>query len=477
MDKNDDPIYIDDIGIPDSAREYYLNEGYDEENFMNEEERMENYENERSQWNYGLANELYLGIEFNNDYHFEEPNENTDFYVFSYDDDRDPICWDSLPNPHVDDSFIKEANDSFVILQRNDDDYLLCSAEPNRWGGSSWSVYNITGYLKDGEYGGIFAISDKETLCYWDSEGLAGECVDAKVSECEKMFMNDDCGDAGMFVEINMDGEFHSLYMYDRNEGEIKCIVKKDIPLDGVHYVVGEDGVIRGKYGIYRVDGESVGTDVKYYDGSPFRYHFEDELDDGLYIVSIAPRNEYGNYMDKYNVITKWGERPLFETWYDDILNYRNGIFVVKREAVNVEFIDIRENQIGGEYNNYGFVNGTDTLVGAGRNNSPVDIISVSQKRVIARFKSLVTNQYSNGCLLLRDENDSVVFYNYSEQRIVDPGFGVIDTIGKYYIKQLYCANKRSGDKCIVNINDLSVVVDGISDMSPIKDTYDDAYL
>ena len=167
MDKNDDPIYIDDIGMPESARDYYLNEGYDEENFMNEEERMENYENERSRWNYGLADELYLGMEYDNDYDFEEPTETTDFYVFSYDDDRDPICWDSLPNPHVDDSFIKVANNSFVILQRNDGEYLLCSNEPDRWGGCSWSVYNISGYIKDEEYGGIFAISDKETLCYW----------------------------------------------------------------------------------------------------------------------------------------------------------------------------------------------------------------------------------------------------------------------------------------------------------------------
>ena len=474
MDKNDDPIYIDDIGIPDSARDYYLNEGYDEEDFMNEEERMENYDNERSQWIYYLADELYLGIEYDNDYHFEEPTDTTDFYVFSYEDDRDPICWDSLPNPYVDDSFIKVANNGYVILQRNDNDYLLCSNEPSRWGGSSWSVYNISGYIKDEEYGGIFAISDKETLCYWNEEGPGGECVDAKVSDCDRMFINNHCGDEGRFIEIINDGQFHSLFRY--KDGEIECIIKKDIPLDDDCYSLDEDGIIRGKYGIYRVDDESVGTDVEYSDGNSLRYHFEDELDDGLYLVSIAPRNEYGNYMDKYNVVTKWGERPIFKNWYDDILNYKNGIFVVKRESVNIEFIDARENQIGDEYNNYGFI-GDNTLVAVGRGNSPVDIIDVSQKRVIARFKSLVTNQHPNNCLLLRDENDSIIFYNYDEQRVIDTGFDVIDTIGKYYIKQLYCHNKRSGNNCIVNVNDLSIIIDGISDMSMMEDSYDEAYL
>jgi hypothetical protein len=257
--------------------------------------------------------------------------------------------------------------------------------------------------------------------------------------------------------------------------GEIECIIKKDVPLNGDCYSLDDDGVIRGMYGIYRVDGESVGADVEDSEGNVFRYHFEDELDDGLYIVSIAPRNKYGNFMDKYNVITKWGERPLFETWYDDILNYKNGIFVVKRESVNIEFIDARENQIGGEYNNYGFI-GDNTLVGVGNHGSPADIIDVSQKRVIARFKSLVTSQRPNNCLLLRDENDSIVFYNYDEQRVVDFGLDVIDTIGKYTIKQLYCHNKRNGNNCIVNINDLSIVIDGISDMSVMKDSYDEAY-
>ena len=473
-DKEDDDVDVYNIGMPESAKEYYLNEGYDEEDFMNEEERMEAYEDERHRWNYGLANELYLGMEYDNDYNFEEPTETTDFYIFSYEDDRDPICWDSLPNPHVDDSFIKEHNDGYVILQRSNDDYLLCASEPTNWGDSNWSVYNITGYLKDDKHGGVFAISDKETLCYWDENGPGGECVNVKVSDCSRMFINNYCGNDGRFIEIIGSDEFHSLFML--KDGEIECIIKNDIPLDGDCYSLDEDGVIRGKYGIYRVDGESVGTDVEDSEGNISRYHFEEEFDDGLYTVSISQRNAYGNYMNKYNVITKWGEKPLFKNWYDDILNYKNGIFVIKRESVNVEFIDIRENQIGGEYNNCGFI-GNNTLVGVGRDNSPVDIIDVSQKRVIARFKSLVTNQHPNNCLLLRDENGSIIFYNYDEQRVVDFGLDVIDTIGKYYVKQLYCRNKRSGNNCIVNINDLSIAIDGISDMSMMENSYDEAYL
>ena len=71
----------------------------------------------------------------------------------------------------------------------------------------------------------------------------------------------------------------------------------------------------------------------------------------------------------------------------------------------------------------------------------------------------------------------TIVFYNYDEHRVVDFGLDVINTIGNYTIKQLYCRNKRSGNNCIVNINDLSIVVDGIYSMSPIEDTYDEAYL
>jgi hypothetical protein len=82
MDKDDDPVELDSIGMPDGAKEYYSDEGYDTDQFENLEARMERYDEQRWQCGYRINDDLLLNIAYDDDYQFQEPDENTDYYVF-----------------------------------------------------------------------------------------------------------------------------------------------------------------------------------------------------------------------------------------------------------------------------------------------------------------------------------------------------------------------------------------------------------
>jgi hypothetical protein len=170
MDKDDDPVQLDEIDIPESAIEFYESEGYDTTDFENEEARWERYNQERYEVSYYLNDDIYLGIEYDDNYHYEAPTEDTDFYLFDINDDRDPISWEEIPNPFTNqDVIIKqdEINKEYFILRKKygkENEALLVIKDNASGRYRDWSVYSISNYIILPDSIGILDYQRKSTL-------------------------------------------------------------------------------------------------------------------------------------------------------------------------------------------------------------------------------------------------------------------------------------------------------------------------
>ena len=76
MDKDDNPVELDSIGIPDGAKEYYSDEGYDTDEFENLEARMDRYNEQRWGCSWRINDDLLLNIAYDDDFQFQEPDGN-----------------------------------------------------------------------------------------------------------------------------------------------------------------------------------------------------------------------------------------------------------------------------------------------------------------------------------------------------------------------------------------------------------------
>ena len=197
MDKDDDPINLDSIGIPDSAIEFYESEGYDTSDFENEEARMERYDQDRYSVSFRINDELILSIAYDDNYEFEEPDANTDFYLFDENDDRDPISWDEIPNPHINEDVVmlNDEQNGYVMLKKQfgDENTVLLAmrdSSQSRW--REWSAYTVHQCLTLPDCSGFFGIDDEKHFTFYTMDGPY-TYDGLKVENCEKIFVNDQC--------------------------------------------------------------------------------------------------------------------------------------------------------------------------------------------------------------------------------------------------------------------------------------------
>ena len=299
MDKDDDPVQLGDIGIPQSAIEFYESEGYDASDFEDEEAKMNRYDEQRWGCSYQLGGGLFLNIAYDENYDFEEPDENTDFYIFDENDDRDPISWDEVPNPHLNEGVVVLDRGDYIALtmkggDEDDREIVLAIKETNNNGWRSyreWSAYRVSNWIELPDEMGIFGLDRSNygirKFAAFTSEGKS-TYEKMKVNGCERAFLNEPCTAAAekinwnaIFIEAVSDGGYHTLFDMSTSDGELGCIVRRDDPKNGEYYVIDENGVIEGVYGKYRAFDD--GTD----DGQEYtQYHLYSELENGDYVIS-----------------------------------------------------------------------------------------------------------------------------------------------------------------------------------------------
>ena len=482
MDKDDDPVELDSIGMPDGAKEYYSDEGYDTDRFENLEARMERYDEQRYGCSYRINDELLLNIAYDDDYQFQEPDENTDYYVYDENDERDPICWDEVANPNAvgEDNVVLVNGDELVILKKKygEDNAVLVLTRNNNGGWRDWEAETLNQYITLPNNLGIFGINTDEHFTVI-SPDINEACEKLKVDSCENMFVNEQCTNAydaeneeNIFVETVSDG-YHSLFNISISPmmgDDLICVVYKDIPANGEYFTINEKGLIEGEFRTYRV------YDDEYYGGQDLNPQFdlEAKLPTGDYLISVEQMDGYGRKKKEYNILKKGSNQPLIEPWFDKYIAYSKGLYGIKKEVAVGFFSIVNGQQVGRWYDSYsGIDQDKDILIGKVGNTrfgskEQTDIIDGIQGRVIATFSDIVSKKPANNKVVILDtDSHTTKVFDYVECKFYFPELGGFRRISQYEHPYLFaCTIGETEENGIFDLASQKILARGIKSFS-----------
>lgn len=479
MDKDDDPVELDSIGMPDGAKEYYSDEGYDTDRFENLEARMERYEEQRWGCSWRINDELLLNIAYDDDYEFHEPDENTDYYIYDENDDRDPICWDEVSNPSAigEENVILVNEPELVILKKKygDDNAVIVLTNYNSGSGwRNWESTTLNQYITLPNNLGIFGVSTDKHFTVISPE-ISETCERIKVDSCENMFVNEQCtnvydaeGEENIFVETVSDG-YHSLFNISISPtmgDDLVCVVYKDIPANGEYFTINEKGLVEGEFRSYRVYDESEYED----DDSP-QYDLEDKLPTGDYLISVALN--FGKKRE-YNILKKGSQYPLIEPWFDKYIGYTKNLYGIKKQEKVGFFNVIGGQQIGRWYDNYsGLDQDKDIFIGKVGNvrfgsKEQTDIIDGIQGRVIAMFSDIVSRKPANNKVVILDtDSHTTKVFDYVECKFYFPELGGFRRINQCEHPYLFaCTIGETEENGIFDLASQKILARGIKSFS-----------
>lgn len=488
MDKDDDPIELDSIGMPDGAKEYYSDEGYDTDQFENQEARMERYDEQRWGCSWRINDELLLNIAYDDDYQFQEPDENTDYYVYDENDDRDPICWDEVSNPSAvgEENVILVNEPELVILKKKygEDNAVIALTNSNSGSGwRNWESTTLNKYITLPNNLGVFGINTEKCFTVISPE-ISETCERIKVDSCENMFVNEQCtnvydaeDEENIFVETVSDG-YHSLFNISISPtmgDDLVCVVYKDIPANGEYFTINEKGLVEGEFRSYRVYDESEYED----DDSP-QYDLEDKLPTGDYLISVALN--FGKKRE-YNILKKGSQYPLIEPWFDKYIGYTKNLYGIKKQEKIGFFNVISGQQIGRWYDNYsGLDQEKDIIVGKIGNSrfgpqKQVDIINGNQGAVTATFHDIVSRKAANNKVVVLGNDESTRVFDYVENKFYFPELGGFLRVDQYEHPYLFlCRIGDTEEKALFDLSSLNILSRGIKSVHQFN-RYEKNYL
>ena len=458
MDKNDDDVEISDIGMPESAKEFYINEGYDESDFENDEARREHYEYARAEDSYHINDDLYLNTEYDYDYDYTEPDDNTNFYLFSINDDTDPISWEAFPNPRYEDVIVKK-EDSYAILKCKDDNPLLAYNSSSGRHYSTWETASINNYIELPDERGIFCIIrdfGEYYLAYCSEDG----CEIFKkfdMSDSARIAINEECTSQDsnkwerVFVEV-VDGESHSLFALSDT---INCIVLRDIPINGKSFFINENGIIEGEFRKYRAYPD--GTEQK----SPEEeYDFVKKLPNGNFVVTRADAPS-----DYANVVRPGTNEIILNEWVKEVNQVIIGCYITKTDRLGNEVYAVfgsNGERIGRYYQSISFLDSARAVL-VGHDRDVAHLISAEEEKVFAEFCGVicVNKKAHNVIVICKDWVRRI--YDYVERHFCFPEFEDIRKVDSLSSLYYYAKLKSSDEIVIFDYKTETIVVRGIS--------------
>lgn len=474
MDKNNNPVEFDSIGIPDGAKEYYSDEGYDTDEFVNLEARMDRYDEQRWGCSWRINDDLILNIAYDDDFQFQEPDENTDYYVYDENDDRDPICWDEVPNPNAvgEENVILVNESELVILKKKygeDNAVIVLTRNISSIGWREWEATTLNQYITLPNNLGVFGINTEKCFTVISPE-INESCERLKVESCENMFVNKQCtnvydaeNEENVFVETVSDG-YHSLFNISISPtmgDDLICVVYKDIPANGEYFTINEKGLVEGEFRSYRVYDES-----RYEDDDSPQYDLEDKLPTGDYLISVALN--FGNKRE-YNILKKGSQYPLIETWFDKYIGYTKDLYGIKKQEKIGFFNVISGQQIGRWYDNYsGLDQEKGVIVGKIGNSrfdsqEQVDIINGNQGAVTATFHDIVSRKAANNKVVVLGNDGSTRVFDYVENKFYFPELGGFLRVDQYEHPYLFlCGIGDTEEKALFDLSSLNILSRGI---------------
>ena len=504
MDKEDERVTLDEIDMPESAKDFYASEGYDPSDFESVEQRMERYESQRWTDNYRINDDLYLNQSYDDDFEYREPDEDTDFYLFSEDDDRDPISWCAIPNPHYNNDVILEEigeGDIYIIRTTGSSVLAVTYAKTDGRSYERWCGYKLDEYMIiPSEIGGIFGIirtdsyNNMHNFIYMSSKGVDIYNRFA-FKNWTNMFINEQCTKADaqknkrVFVEAEING-FRSLFAISPVDGKLECIVRKDAPSDGNFYTMDERGFIVGRYKTYvaysgmKVEGQVMND-----------YDFYRQLPNGDYIISVDEEIQK-TYRQKYNILKKGADRPLLNTWFDEFIELSNNAYLVgirvtekdgngrgtyTREKYGFFNVNTGE-QIGELYDKYeplddqsGWNRGCTNYIGMIGGGHEV-IINTIQCRTIADFKNIYTGIGYRGKYMVETHDGEIKYYDIYKNAFCHEEFkswyNLSGGVGRLHSNLCLCDFADSDEKVIFDMSSDKTIIRGLSDIDGLDTWY-----
>lgn len=479
MDKEDDPVELAEINMPDSAKEFYSDEGYDTDNFLNQEARMERYEEQRWGCSYVVNDELNLSIAYDENYEFTEPDADTDFYLFSNDDDRDPISWDEIPNPHVNEDAVILKSDDICIFRKKYgkiEDAVIVAIYTNSNGWYKWKTFTFAKYLLLPDNIGVFGVNNDSKYCFASDDGDI-DFDKLRVKECENIFLNEYCTKAvakeyRMFFVEAVEGEYHSLFAISPNNdamgSDCEMIVMRDIPRNGEYFTINENGVVEGEFRSYRVYGDDYYGEA---DTSP-QWNLESKLGNGDYLISLDEKNGYGLSKTQFNILKRGATEPLIKDWFDKYIGASAYLYLFKKE-VALGFFKISDGeQVGRWYGDYGGIDqSNDILYGRiGARNAPekIDVISGSEGRVTATFKNIVSTKAANNKIIIQETDGFTSrVYDYMENKFYFPELSMFRRVNQYEHPFIFaCKVSDTEETALFDLSSLKVLSRNIKNIS-----------
>lgn len=478
MDKNDSPIILSELDLPQSVIDFYMDEGYDLDDYQDEEAQYEAYCNRRNECAFILNNDLYLNIAFDDDYRFEEPDEDTNFYVFHYNDDRDPLGYESVPNPHMNNDVVLKKTSQYIILRSNSDEAsrLVLNYENGVSYSCPWESYEVSEEMIElPDEMGLFVIDNKQHYTLLTNNESTYRHLE--VTNCEGMSINESCTNADKYERIfieTINDNYHSLFTVEfdgTGEGYLDCIVRKDTPINGEYYVINENGMVQGAFGTYRVyDEESV--------GEYSQYDLEQDLGNGFYAVSTVVR---GDEL-KFNIVRKGENKPLIGEWVDKVIDFKGGFFICSRnidiKKAQVGFFNVRGEQVGNWYDNYGFLDVENGFVVGGNGDKrfggdeSYQLISASENRIIAEFKQFLTNKQVDNKVIVVCNDGIIRGYDYAKKEFCYQEFETILRCYQSDSRNFYCKLRGKDEHCIFDFDKQRISAEHIANVRRLTRGY-----
>ena len=377
MDAHDNPVEFDDTDMPEEVVNYYEENGYTFDK-MNQEERVEQYENER--YNDGVClsveRNLWLLQEYDHEnYELAQPNMAAYMlYDVNY-DDYDPVTYQNVEKEplYIDD------NNSIYILNTKWHDTTEYGGNLTEYDGTQECeptivyfndagkpelIENVKYYKVMEVYGYTFVAylasieveesNEKKSRMVFGVEGdlsadtvlpIHGnfEPIEVVVNhEVQEMYSSKE---SEFLLEIIWDNGYHTLlnFIYTNN---CEVVVRSDKPVNGELFTLSEDEegnyIIQGMFRTYN------GEDLTYEKRSDRRLisHFEKDLFyNDLYIVQMVDR--------KYNIYNNETKQLLFdENFASFLVNDTNSSYVAKYGLI------VGQLENGGKYSFYSLKDG-----------------------------------------------------------------------------------------------------------------------
>lgn len=272
LDAHDDPFNWETLDMPDDIKEFYVEKGYDlSELEKSEEERWEEYSEQRYNDSVVLFDDVDLMREWDDDLTWNDDDDNANYFIYdTYNDSQDPLY---NSEAYTKDSvvFVSEMRHFAVLKEKyNDGRYSIVIRQRGRWDNDDINVYsNIENYKilgEDGEDYVAFIDLNGELVYLSDMGQMTPDKGpgNKRFSDYAEIFWNAGLvTDDEIYIEVADEGA-HSLYLVDFTEYCLKPVIYNDIPADGDVFTL-RDGLIHGKYATYSPDGKRVDGDNPQY--------------------------------------------------------------------------------------------------------------------------------------------------------------------------------------------------------------------